>query len=71
MSDQRSALEPNSPLIRRSQGQIVVARCALVRQAWQAEFRTERLPPLSPGEARIATEYSAISRGTERLVALG
>ena len=71
MSDQRNALDPNSPLIRRSQGQIVVARGLWHVKPGQAEFRTERLPPLSPGEARVTTEYSAISRGTERLVALG
>ena len=71
MSDQRITPDPNSPLIRRSQGQIVVARGLWYVKPGQAEFRNERLPPLSLGEVRVTTEYSAISRGTERLVALG
>jgi threonine dehydrogenase-like Zn-dependent dehydrogenase len=33
-----------------------------------AEIRTEPLPPLGPGLARVRTLYSALSRGTERLV---
>lgn len=49
----------------------MVARSLWYVKPGVAEFRTERLPPLSSGVARIATEYSAISRGTERLVALG
>jgi len=71
MSDQRSTLDQSPRQVRRSQGQIVVARALWYVEPGQAEFRTERLPPLAPGEARVATEYSAISRGTERLVALG
>jgi 2-desacetyl-2-hydroxyethyl bacteriochlorophyllide A dehydrogenase len=71
MSDQRNTPDPNSLLIRRSQGQIVVARGLWYVKPGQAEFRNERLPPLPPGEVRVTTEYSAISRGTERLVALG
>jgi 2-desacetyl-2-hydroxyethyl bacteriochlorophyllide A dehydrogenase len=71
MNDQRNSLDPSSRPIRRSQGQIVVARALWYAAAGKAEFRTERLPPLAPGEARVATDYSAISRGTERLVALG
>lgn len=34
----------------------------------QAELRPASLPPLRPGEARIRTLWSALSRGTERLV---
>jgi 2-desacetyl-2-hydroxyethyl bacteriochlorophyllide A dehydrogenase len=71
MNDQRSTFDPNARQIRRSQGQIVVARALWYVQPGKAEYRTERLPPLPPREARVATEYSAISRGTERLVALG
>ncbi|HVZ03767.1 zinc-binding alcohol dehydrogenase [Hyphomicrobium sp.] len=71
MNDQRSTLDHNPRQTRRSQGQIVVARGLWHARPGHAEFRTERLPPLAPGEARVATEYSAISRGTERLVALG
>jgi threonine dehydrogenase-like Zn-dependent dehydrogenase len=34
----------------------------------RAELRPASLPPLKPGEARIRTSWSALSRGTERLV---
>jgi 2-desacetyl-2-hydroxyethyl bacteriochlorophyllide A dehydrogenase len=71
MNDQRGMLDPNSSPARRSQGQIIVARALWYSKPGHAEFRTERLQPLAPGEARVATEYTAISRGTERLVALG
>jgi NADPH:quinone reductase-like Zn-dependent oxidoreductase len=71
MSDQRRAPITTDRQIRRSQGQIVVARALWHVKPGKAEFRTERLPPLQPGEARITTEYSAVSRGTERLVASG
>jgi NADPH:quinone reductase-like Zn-dependent oxidoreductase len=37
----------------------------------RAEIRRERLPALGPGEIRVRTLCSAISRGTERLVATG
>ncbi len=56
---------------RRSQGQIVVARALWYVKPGLAELRTERLMPPKPGEARIQTTFSAISRGTERLVASG
>ena len=34
----------------------------------RAELRPASLPPLKPGEARVRTLWSALSRGTERLV---
>jgi 2-desacetyl-2-hydroxyethyl bacteriochlorophyllide A dehydrogenase len=71
MNDQRSTLDQNTHPARRSQGQIIVARALWYTKPGQAELRTERLPPPAPGEARVRTEYSAISRGTERLVARG
>ncbi len=37
----------------------------------RAEIREERLPPLAPGSVRVRTLYSALSRGTESLVAAG
>jgi 2-desacetyl-2-hydroxyethyl bacteriochlorophyllide A dehydrogenase len=55
----------------RAAGQFVMARALWYVKPDQAELRTERLGPPSPGNLRIATEYSAISRGTERLVAAG
>lgn len=68
----RQSTHPTSPTPpRRSQGQIVVARALWHVKSGVAELRTERLGPLAPGQARVAAEYSAISRGTERLVALG
>jgi NADPH:quinone reductase-like Zn-dependent oxidoreductase len=63
--------EPAMPAARRSQGQIVVARSLWYVKPGVAELRTERLAPPRTGEARVATLYSAISRGTERLVANG
>lgn len=71
MSDPQSTFEPNAQPTRRSQGQIVVARALWYVKPGVAEIRTERLAPPPPGHVRIAAEYSAISRGTERLVALG
>jgi 2-desacetyl-2-hydroxyethyl bacteriochlorophyllide A dehydrogenase len=56
---------------RRSQGQIVVARALWYVKPGRCELRTERLAAPRPGEARVATHYSAISRGTERLVIAG
>ena len=35
------------------------------------ELREAPLPPLAPGEARVRTRFSGISRGTERLVLQG
>ena len=37
----------------------------------QAEIRAERLPPLADGHVRVRSRYSAISRGTEALIAAG
>ena len=71
MSDPQSRFDPSPQPLRRSQGQIVVARGLWYVQPGVAEVRPERLSPPSPGEARVAAEYSAISRGTERMVALG
>ncbi|MGQ0456760.1 MAG: zinc-dependent alcohol dehydrogenase [Hyphomicrobium sp.] len=68
-SDATPADRASAP--RRSQGQIVVARALWHVKPGVAELRTERLNPPRPGEARVAMRYSAISRGTERLVALG
>ena len=64
-----SSASPPGP--RRSQGQIVVARGLWYVKPGVAELRTERLAAPRPGEARVATLFSAISRGTERLVANG
>ncbi len=37
----------------------------------QAEIRPERLPPLADDQVRVRSRYSAISRGTEALIAAG
>jgi 2-desacetyl-2-hydroxyethyl bacteriochlorophyllide A dehydrogenase len=71
MSDPQSPIESGAKPVRRSQGQIVVARALWYVKPGIAEIRTERLAPPPPGQVRIAAEYSAVSRGTERLVALG
>ena len=65
-----NAITPTSG-VRRSQGQVVVARALWYVKPGQTELRTERLEPPQQGEARVATLYSGISRGTERLVASG
>ncbi|HMN37456.1 MAG TPA: zinc-binding alcohol dehydrogenase [Hyphomicrobium sp.] len=57
--------------MRRSQGQMVVARALWYVKPGVAELRTERLAAPAPGEARVKTLFSAVSRGTERLVAFG
>ena len=49
--------------IRRSQGQMVVARALWYVKPAVAELRTERLSMAGPGEVRIKTLYSGISRG--------
>ncbi len=56
---------------RRSAGQLVVARAFWYVKPGIAELRTERLEIPRPGEARVKTLFSALSRGTERLVAFG
>lgn len=57
--------------MRRSQGQMVVARALWYVKPGVAELRAERLALPTPGEARVKTLFSAVSRGTERLVAFG
>ncbi|MBN8964030.1 MAG: dehydrogenase, partial [Rhizobiales bacterium] len=37
----------------------------------RAEIRSERLKPLTDGKVRVRALYSAISRGTEALIAAG
>lgn len=56
---------------RRSQGQMVVARALWYVKPGVAELRTERLTVPRPGEARVQSHFSAVSRGTERLVSSG
>ncbi len=56
---------------RRSAGQLVVARALWYVKPGVAELKTERLEIPRPGEARVKTLFSALSRGTERLVAYG
>ncbi len=57
--------------VQRDQGQSVVARALWYVKPGVAELRPETLAPPRPGEARVKTLFSAISRGTERLVAFG
>jgi NADPH:quinone reductase-like Zn-dependent oxidoreductase len=49
----------------------VTARACWTTAPGQAELRTETLPPLAPGEVRVRSLHSAISRGTETLVLRG
>jgi threonine dehydrogenase-like Zn-dependent dehydrogenase len=59
-----------------SDGPAAEAGTASTRACWvtapgQAEVRSEPLPPLAPGEVRVRSLYSAVSRGTETLVMRG
>jgi threonine dehydrogenase-like Zn-dependent dehydrogenase len=45
-----------------------LARALWIEAAGVARIRPEHLPAPGPGEALVATQWSAISRGTERLV---
>lgn len=56
---------------RRSTGSITIARAIWYTKQGVAEIRAAPLPPLKPGEARVRTLFSGISRGTERLVLAG
>jgi NADPH:quinone reductase-like Zn-dependent oxidoreductase len=56
---------------RRSLGQRHVARALWYVAAGKAELRPQSLAPLQPGEARVRTLFSGISRGTERLICSG
>lgn len=56
---------------RRSTGNRHVARALWYVQPGVVELRPSTLPPLKPGEARVRTHFSGISRGTERLVLTG
>lgn len=56
---------------RRSLGKMHVARALWYTAPGAAEVRTAPLRPPGPGEARVRTLFSGISRGTERLVAEG
>lgn len=53
-----------------------IARRQIARALWYvrpgaAELRAQSLPPLPPDHALVRTQYSGISRGTERLVFSG
>lgn len=48
-----------------------VARALYYAAPMVGELRRESLAPLKPGEARVRTEFTALSRGTERLIASG
>lgn len=49
----------------------VHSRACWVKTAFEAELRTAILPPLAPGEVRVRTLHSGVSRGTETLVFRG
>jgi NADPH:quinone reductase-like Zn-dependent oxidoreductase len=56
---------------RRATGKTHVARALWYVRKGVIEHRTARLAPPGPGEARVRTAFSAVSRGTERLVLEG
>ncbi|MFV0367560.1 MAG: dehydrogenase [Hyphomicrobiaceae bacterium] len=56
---------------RRSTGKMHVARSLWYAQPGVVELKTAPLPPPGPGEARVRTLFSGVSRGTERLILNG
>ena len=56
---------------RRSAARIKLARALWYTAPGRIEMRTASLPPLAPGHARVATQFTGVSRGTERLVLSG
>jgi threonine dehydrogenase-like Zn-dependent dehydrogenase len=63
--------EPEHKMTRRSAGRIQVARSLWYIRPGEVELRQSPLPAIDPGQVRIRTAYSGISRGTERLVLAG
>lgn len=57
--------------MRRSAGKTHVARALWYAKPGQVELRIEPLPPPAPGQARVRTAFSGVSRGTERLILNG
>lgn len=49
----------------------IIARACWIVEPGLAELRDETLPPPAPGEVRVRTLHSAVSRGTEGLVFRG
>jgi len=58
-------------MTRRSVGKTRVAKSLWYAKKGVAELRAAPLPPPGPGQARVRTLFSGISRGTERLVFSG
>jgi threonine dehydrogenase-like Zn-dependent dehydrogenase len=53
---------------RRSVGKSLMAKSLWYPRKGAAELRAQPLPALAPGQARVRTLFSGISRGTERLI---
>jgi threonine dehydrogenase-like Zn-dependent dehydrogenase len=58
-------------MARRSTGKSDMARALWYVEKGKVELRRAALPPPGPGQARVRTLFSGISRGTERLVLNG
>ncbi|MEQ1696931.1 MAG: zinc-binding alcohol dehydrogenase [Hyphomicrobiaceae bacterium] len=63
--------DPATTQKRRSTAQRHVSRALWYVRAGHAELRIASLPHLNPDQARVRTQYSGISRGTERLILTG
>lgn len=63
--------DPATTSKRRSAAQRHVSRALWYVRAGHVELRIASLPPLAPNQARVRTQYSGISRGTERLILSG
>ncbi len=63
--------DPATTPKRRSAAQRHVSRALWYVRAGHAELRIASLPQITPNQARVRTQYSGISRGTERLILSG
>jgi threonine dehydrogenase-like Zn-dependent dehydrogenase len=62
---------PSQAAPRRAVASRHMARALWYVRPGAVELRLAQLPPVKPGEARVRTLYSGISRGTERLILAG
>jgi NADPH:quinone reductase-like Zn-dependent oxidoreductase len=65
------AIRSGNMMARRATGKTRVARALWYVKKGSVELRATPLPPPAPGEARVRSLFSGISRGTERLVLEG
>lgn len=70
-ADRYTSQDERNMTARRSVGRMNVARALWYVAPGKVELRTAPLKPPGPGEALVRTQWSGVSRGTERLVLSG